>query len=137
MTLRERIRDHLRGRDDLLKNSVWPLDHPLAGHCYVASEAYFHLTGGYDEWYVERTSVHVPKPLGDMAEFTHWYLRDRETGEVVDLTKEQFTEYQHGDVYIPYDKGTRTGFLTDEPSERAEEVIESINTIAAEKRIEK
>jgi len=105
------IKETLAGRDDLL-NYVPDNDHPLAGHCYVASEVLFHLSGGYDRWYVERVSMG-----GDV---THWYLRERETNHVVDLTAEQF------DREIPYDEGTRTGFLTDHPSKRARTVIEEL-----------
>ena len=126
--LKQAIRSFVGGNTDLLKNPdrLYPLSHSLAGHCYVASEAYFHLTGGYDEWQVERVTVEVPEPLGGTAEFTHWYLRDRETGQITDLTAEQFTEYERGSVEIPYDEGTATGFMTSEPSERAQEVISAI-----------
>lgn len=111
------IQDAIAGRDDLL-NDEPPTEHPLGGHCYVASEVLFHLTDGYEQWYVERTKVRVE---GDW--FTHWYLRERETGQVVDLTAAQFTDFG---ITIPYGKGTRTGFLTSEPSERAQEIIDTL-----------
>jgi len=113
--LKQRIRNTVQGRDDLL-NEEPPTDHPLAGQCYVASESLFHLTGGYEKWYVERTSV-----LVDGEWITHWYLRDRNELHVVDLTAEQF-----GDRKIPYGAGTRTGFLTQNPSKRAQEVIDTV-----------
>jgi hypothetical protein len=113
--LKQRIRNTVQGRDDLL-NEEPVTDHPLAGHCYVASEALFHLTGGYEKWYVERTSV-----LVDGEWITHWYLRDRNELHVVDLTAEQF-----GDRKIPYGAGTRTGFLTQNPSKRAQKVIDTV-----------
>lgn len=114
-SLHNAIKSTVAGRDDLL-NEEPMTDHPLSGHCYVASEALFHLTGGYEEWYVERTSVRV-----DGEWITHWYLRDREELHVVDLTAEQF-----GDRKIPYGAGDRTGFLTQEPSKRAQEVIDTV-----------
>lgn len=134
-----RIRDHLWGRDDLLKDpdDLWPLDHELAGHCYVASEAFFHLTGGYDRWQVERTVVTVPEPgpTGGEVEYTHWYLRNRDSGEVADLTYDQFVTYTHGDVEIPYDEGTATGFMTDDPSKRAQRVIDAVDYEASEPEV--
>lgn len=107
--LASEIRDYLSGRDDLLKDDYG--DHPLAGHCYVASEAYFHLTGGYDRWYVCRVSHEGT---------THWFLEDRETGEIVDLTAEQFS------TPVPYDERTRTGFMTTDPSERTQTVLDAL-----------
>jgi hypothetical protein len=109
------VRQEVFGRKDLLRKEPHS-DHPLAGQCYVASEALFHLTGGVEQWYVERTSV-----LVDGKWITHWYLRDRENLRVVDLTAEQF-----GDRKIPYGAGTRTGFFTQNPSESAQKVIDTI-----------
>ena len=98
---------YLSGMSDL-----YPLEHPLAGHCFVASEAYMVLSDR--DLKPEHVTVEVPEPgpLGETAEFSHWYLRDRDTGAVVDLTAEQFTEYPHGDVTIPYDEGRGRGFGT-------------------------
>jgi len=130
--LKQNIREELAGRDDLLKNpdDIWPLHHPLAGNCYVASEALYHLTGGKERWQVERILIEVkePGPMDATTEYTHWYLRERETGEVVDLTEEQFTEYEHDDISIQYEDGTPTGFLTGEPSKRTQKLISSLNT---------
>jgi len=129
--LEQNIREELAGRDDLLKNpdDIWPLHHPLSGHCYIASEAFYHLTGGKERWQVERISIEVEEPGSRDAttEYTHWYLREQETGDIVDLTAEQFTEYKHDDITINYDKGTPTGFLTGDPSKRAQKLISSLN----------
>lgn len=129
-TLEEEIKEYVAGRDELLKNpdEIYPLDHPLSGHCYAASEAYFHLNGGYDNFTVERCEVPVKEPGdGGVVRFTHWYLRHRDTEEIVDLTAEQFTEYEHDDVEIPYDEGVSTGFMTKEPSKRAEQIINEVS----------
>lgn len=77
----------------------------LTGHCYVASEAFHHLVGG-----VPHFIRHEGSP--------HWYLSL--DFEIVDPTVEQFeTEPQ-------YDEGVGKGFLTSEPSKRAQEIIESV-----------
>lgn len=122
------VRNYVRGNDDLLTESVWPLTHPLAGHCYTASEAYFHLNGGYDVFDVYWTKVEVPEPGpdGETVEFTHWFLRRKDSGAVVDLTSEQF---ESEGIDIPYVKAQRAGFLTSEPSERAQEVIRNVKEV--------
>jgi GNAT superfamily N-acetyltransferase len=47
----------------------------------------------------------------------HWYLKHRETGQILDPTANQFK------TPVPYEKGRGRGFLTSEPSKRAQEVI--------------
>lgn len=102
---------------DELRAPPWRgLPDPLAGHCYVASEALFHLTGGYERWRVERVS------MNDEG-VTHWYLRERDTGEVVDLTASQFAGG------VPYEDGVGTGFLTPHPSARARTVMDRVTGV--------
>lgn len=109
---RECVLSVVRGNSSLLKNPDEYSDHPLAGHCYVASEAFFHLTGGYDQWYVERQNIN---------DVTHWYLRSRtDPSKVVDLTEDQF------DQSVDHSQGTKTGFLTSNPSSRTKQVLQSI-----------
>lgn len=105
--VKESIQDFLWNNEDLVKDS-YKGSHPLSGHCYVASESFFHVLGGYDNWDVYRV-----KHEG----VTHWFLKDKESEEIVDLTKEQFESEP------PYDRATKTGFLTEDPSKRAEKVI--------------
>lgn len=106
----EEIRDYLKNHPELRKQE-YSSHHPLSGHCYVASESYFHLNGGYSEFDVYRI-----KHEGDI----HWFLKNNK-GEIIDLTDEQF------DTEVPYEKATKTGFLTKEPSKRAETVIEAVS----------
>lgn len=110
---------------------MWPLSHPLAGHCYVATEAFYLLTGGDEKWQIERVFVEVeveePGPLEGVSEFTHWFLRDKQTGSVVDLTSEQFTEYQHCEVKIPYENGTVTHLKKPSPSKRTQKLLDKID----------
>lgn len=112
------IRSHLWNNDELLKDEfAGSQTHPLAGHCYVASEAYYHLSHRQEDLTVCRTNVDG---------VTHWFLED-DTGESVvfiDLTADQF------DQDIPYTERTRTGFLTSEPSKRAQAVIEAVEGAA-------
>lgn len=104
------IRAYLAGAPELLKAEYRDSNHPLAGHCYVASEAYYHAQGGSDSglsvWHINHENE------------SHWFLRDGET--IIDLTVDQFTR-------IPkYEEATRKGFLTRGPSKRARAVLSGI-----------
>lgn len=84
---------------------------PLYGHCSVASEATYFLLGGKGSGWTP-TSVHV-------AGVTHWFLRNKETGAVLDPTAGQFA------CEVPYGAGRGRGFPTPGavPSKRAREVM--------------
>lgn len=77
---------------------------PAAGHCYVASEALYHIIGG-------RRSRFKPHS-GRIGDIVHWWLEDDEGG-VVDPTADQFPDG------FPYEIGRGRGFLTRTPSRRA------------------
>ena len=50
----------------------------------------------------------------------HWYLKNKITGEIVDITADQFENP------VPYENGRGNGFLTKEPSKRAKRLIDKI-----------
>lgn len=103
------IRDALRSSDDLRKPEWRGHPHPMAGHCYVASEALWHVLGGMQsEW--------RPEVL-DAGTCKHWYLRSKRTRLVLDVTGDQF------ETQPPYENGRGCGFLTKQPSKRAAELI--------------
>lgn len=94
---------------DLLKKEFRGGRHPLSGHCYVASEALYHLLGG--------------KPMFIRHEgWPHWWIRGP-NGETWDLTSAQFR------TPVPYGKGVCKGFLTRQPSKRAAEVIRRVEEL--------
>ena len=101
--------DALEVSDDLRHEPWRGSDCPVTGHCYVASEAAYHLLGGKDAGYTPCFVRHEGAP--------HWYLIDP-SGQVLDITAEQFA------TTVPYDRGTRKGFLTKVPSKRAAILIE-------------
>ncbi len=76
---------------------------PLAGHCYVVAEVLYHALGR-GAWR-PRSVTHEGAP--------HWFLRNRETGGILDPTAGQFT------WPIPYVLARGRGFLTLAPSARA------------------
>lgn len=92
--------------DDLLKPGYGP-----KAHCYVASEAIYHLMGGRESGLTPMTIRHEGG--------VHWYLRM--DGEYLDATADQF------ETPVPYDQGTGRGFLTRQPSKRAAEVIRRVS----------
>ena len=93
---------------ELLKPEYRDANHPLAGHCYVASEALFHLSD-------TRLYPHFVRHEGS----PHWFLKD-ERGRVYDPTADQFA------TPVPYNHGVRKGFLTKQPSRRAQVVIQRV-----------
>lgn len=111
----EKIRENLT--PDLLKpkyrKRVMAGAHFTTGHCYVASEAFYYMTGAeHGEW----------EPHHIMHEDeSHWYLKNKITGKVVDITAEQFT------TPIFYEHGKRMAFLTDAPSIRCQLLLDRIH----------
>lgn len=94
-------------------------DHPLKGHCYVASEAFYHSIPNKKEWIPVYASYETTEGHG-----THWWLQHKETGKIVDITAKQFDlDFRR----ILYHKGRRSGFLTRNPSKRAELLLKRIN----------
>ena len=87
---------------------------PLAGHCYVASESLFWLSGG-------RRSGLVPQVMR-VGGRTHWFLKDR-AGRIIDPTASQFKRTPS------YRKARGCGFLTARPSRRAQEIIDRIGAV--------
>lgn len=86
---------------------------PTFGHCYVASEALFHLAGG-------KASGLSIKRARDASNISHWWLESEE-GQIFDPTSEQ---YEHFGTKPPYDSGVSTGFLTKTPSKRAQVLMD-------------
>ena len=91
--------------DDLLKkeyrksqkNFLW-------GHCYIATEALYYLLG-------EDNVNYTPSTI-KVDGITHWFLKNKNTGEIIDPTKDQF------DYPLNYDKSVNRFFLTTTPSKR-------------------
>lgn len=78
----------------------------LRGNCYVTTEALYHLLGG-------KAAGWIPQVMR-IGSDTHWFLRHRATGLVVDATAKQF-----GKETPDWSLARGTGFLTKGPSKRA------------------
>lgn len=111
--------------DDLLKPKLRkqkPKDaHATWGHCYVATEALYHVLGG-------SASGYTPASGRDQFGIVHWWLEcDTDQGIVrIDVTAAQYT---HAGVEPPYEVGKRKGFVPSrdgdptKPSNRAQTLI--------------
>jgi len=62
------------------------------GFCYLASELYYHLDGKSKKWWFKEINSPEHLPHGK-----HFYLKNKETGEILDITKSQFDG-----IEIPY-----------------------------------
>lgn len=82
----------------------------LTGHCYVASEAAYHLLGGKKAGWKPMFMNHEGEP--------HWFLRNDRLDQNLDITEGQF------DTPPDHSKATGKGFLTKRPSKRAQAVID-------------
>ena len=103
----QRVRDALT--DDLRRAPWKGSPSRYAGHCYVASEALYHLMG--------RDGL-TPQNIRHEGA-SHWYLL-ADDGTILDPTADQFS------TPVPYEAGRGKGFLTKQPSKRAQEVIRRV-----------
>lgn len=122
-------------------------NHPsaYAGFCYIASEAYYHLVGGPEsQWRPAVIQCDSEDEKGGKKPDTHWFLynaqghidhwhtldklpEDRVQGwpdadvtlYILDLTADQFEK----DV-ISYENFSLCGFLTKQPSKRAQVLMD-------------
>ncbi len=89
----------------------------MRGNCYAASEALWHTLGGEaasNLWkpMVMRTNWNGPNE-------THWFLRHATLGLILDPSVQQF-----GGMVPDYSRGRGCGFLTRQPSKRAQRLLE-------------
>jgi hypothetical protein len=101
--------------DDLRRKPYQGDPNVHVGHCYVASEALFHLLGGRAAGWVPQFIRHEGQP--------HWFLRHGHTGEIADPTAKQFK------TPVPYEQGVGKGFLTKVPSKRAQALIDRMTNV--------
>jgi hypothetical protein len=96
--------------DDLLKKEYRTIlnKNKFTGHCYVASETYYHLSE-------EKLNVYYIKHENS----THWFLKD-DKNNIIDITKEQFK------TPVPYNQAKRGFFLTKTPSKRSLKLIQKV-----------
>ena len=106
------VRGALVDSDDLRTKDYKGSPNIYAGHCYVASEAIYHLA--------KRAGIALKPMFIYHKDTPHWYLMD--SNRILDSTKEQFADL------VNYSKGRGKGFLTKRPSRRAVELIRRATT---------
>lgn len=111
----QKIQSHLS--NDLLKDKyklICSNKHRYFGHCYVATETFYHSLPEFEKlnW--------IPQILST-EHGTHWFLKNKITNEIIDLTKEQFS------YTLDYSKSTGCGFLTKNPSKRSLILMNRLN----------
>ncbi len=114
ITLKEKWRDVIK--DKYLKQKKYD-DHYTFGLCYAASEALFHLSDkGISDM------PHYKPCVGRIGDNTHWWLTDRKTGAIEDITATQFKSIKLRNQF--YKAGRGSGFLTKQPSKAAQILID-------------
>lgn len=86
------------------------------GHCYIATEALFHLLDGCKN----KLKPYCATYYEDGMRCSHWWLKD-EDGNILDPTADQYI-----DVDPPYSLGRGCGFQNGyiKPSKRAKKLID-------------
>lgn len=106
------VKDLRRCLSDELRKPDYRGDaNPVAGHCYVASEAIYHQLGGKGAGWTPQSIRHEGGP--------HWFLKHQD-GTVIDATADQFC------TPVPYDQARGCGFLTRQPSARTQAVLDRL-----------
>lgn len=108
---------------DLLKGKWKSQSHPHEGHCYVATEALYHLLPNKNH-YKSMCASYFEKNFGKC---THWWLQHKQNGKILDPTKDQYLPKNP-----PYHLGKSIGFLTKFPSKRAQILINRVQGGLAE-----
>ena len=93
--------------DDLRKPKYKGNKISSSGHCYIASEAIYHLLGGKKSNIKPMFVYHENEP--------HWSLKVG--SKIIDPTFDQFK------IPIPYNQAKGKGFLNKKPSLRSRELI--------------
>ncbi len=114
----------------LIQKSLLPFRpkdaHPSWGCCYVATEALYHLWGK-DHGF---TPHYIPYEIAPGVITTHWFLANGGgngiCSVVYDPTGFQFDRKDVGlGRKIDYTLSTNCGFLTKQPSKRAQQIMEA------------
>lgn len=106
------LSDSLLSKEWLEKKKQETDFHSTLGHCYLATEAAYHLLGGKEKGW-------KPYYLKQDGE-SHWFLKDK-SGRILDITAEQF-----GEAPIRYADARGKGFLTKAPSKRCKLLLRKI-----------
>ena len=96
---------------DLIQKKYRKNTKTLYGYCYIVSEAIYHLFGKHNGYFPYRVK-HKNE--------THWYLQNKDS-EIIDIIADSYKKNP-----FKYQNGTKTSFLTKEPSKRCQEILKRI-----------
>jgi hypothetical protein len=71
------------------------------GFCYISCQIIYFKTGGNRKWKIRQ--IHKNKWIYG----THYYLEDRESGKILDITSDQYTKLE---IEIPYELSRGASF---------------------------
>jgi hypothetical protein len=81
------------------------------GHCFPISQFMFYYLGGYGSDYELRCIHKIPMNIGGYEFFTsHWFVQNKLTSEIIDLSKEQFDKILDISKYYKYSRKANFGF---------------------------
>lgn len=86
------------------------------GFCFSSCEVIYRLTGGKNRWFIKS----IDKSIWD--EGTHYFLQDKLTNEILDVTSDQYTDRG---IDIPYTLGKAKGLRN--VSNRAKKLASFLN----------
>lgn len=109
--------------DVLDRTTRWAMNSrsELAGHCYAATEAYYHASSeqAQSKLTPQVVAFEVTGQDGTMYEVSHWYC-ERDNGQIIDLTEDQF---DYVDATIPRDAAVGKGFVPPSPCSKTKRVL--------------
>lgn len=123
-----RIREYLYAHPELVYDEYRTEVRSLNGCCYLAAEVYFHINGGRDSG-LEIYCLSW-EDVGFEDDGTHWFLRDGESGPVIDIALDSHEQAEQ----IPYEEARHRTFITgyEVPSERTQTVLDALFDLESE-----
>lgn len=81
------------------------------GYCFPISQFMFYYLGGYGSDYELRCIHKIPMDINGYEFFTsHWFVQNKITGDIIDLSKEQFDKILDIDKYYKLSRRANFGF---------------------------
>ena len=97
--------------DNIAKlKELYDIEFPY-GYCFPISQFMFYYLGGYGSDYELRCIHKIPMNIEGYEFFTsHWFVQNKITGEIIDLSKEQFDKILDIDKYYKLSSRANFGF---------------------------
>lgn len=98
-------------KDNILElQKIYKVEFPY-GYCFPISQFMFYYLGGYGSDYELRCIHKIPININNFKFFTsHWFVQNKITREIIDLSKEQFDKILDIDKYCKYSRRANFGF---------------------------